>query len=273
MSTTTGSDRPRDPAGSPDSCIFLSRGGEPGGMNGGPADRTSVRVCGDEDAVASAVEAAGAEIRTDGAADAVVAVGEDALLGLAADPPAVPVIAVGAGGPLAVPDDEVDAAVSTFTADGARRVDHPVLGVRVSGDLVGRALADVSLVTSEPARISEYAVRSRGRPVTGFRADGVVVATPLGSVGYARAAGGPILGPGTGLGVVPVAPFATTFDTWVCRPDVELTVERDEGAVSLVLDDAVAREVAPHETVRIEVPTVVEFVVPPTADEWKSSNE
>ncbi|MFB6160742.1 MAG: ATP-NAD kinase [Haloferacaceae archaeon] len=243
-------------------------------MNGEPADGPSVRVRGD-DAVAAAVAEAGATLRPDGPADLLVAVGEDALLGLAADPPALPVLPVDdAGGPLVVPREAAVAAVAAFAAGDARRVEHPVLGVSVGDDHVGRALADVSLVTSEPARISEYAVESRGRPVAGFRADGVVVATPLGSAGYARAAGGPVLGPGTGLAVVPVAPFATTFDTWVRRAPVELSVERDEGRVSLVLDDAVVREVLPHEPVRVDVTTAVELVVPPVAgDEWKSSNE
>ncbi|MFC6763872.1 NAD(+)/NADH kinase, partial [Natrinema soli] len=48
-----------------------------------------------------------------------------------------------------------------------------------------RALFDVTLVTDEPARISEYGVRSRDESVATFRADGVVAATPAGSHGYA----------------------------------------------------------------------------------------
>lgn len=247
-------------------------------MNGDPDPdpELSVWVCGDDGvgAVGAAVEAAGATRQPRDDADLVVAVGEDALLGLTAEPPTLPVLPVDGGGPHAVAHDEIGEAIASVAAGTADRVEHPVLGVRVGDERAGRALADVSLVTSEPARISEYAIRTRNRPVADFRADGVVVATPLGSAGYARAAGGPVLDPGTGLAVVPVSPFATAFDTWVVRPPVALSIERDDGPVSLVVDDAATREVAPHATVDVDVAASVELVVPPVADdEWKSSNE
>ncbi|WP_126663084.1 NAD(+)/NADH kinase [Haloterrigena salifodinae] len=101
-----------------------------------------------------------------------------------------------------------------------------------------RALFDVTLVTDEPARISEYGVASRGDSVARFRADGVVVATAAGSDGYAGAVDAPHLSTAVdAVAVAPVAPFVTDTRRWVLPDDrLELTVERDEGPIALVAD-------------------------------------
>ena len=194
--------------------------------------------------------------------DAVVAVGESALLALVRADVDAPVLPVDAGpgyGGIAA-DDATDGgdgptpSVEALLAREFETASRAVLGVSVGGERVGRALADVMLVTTEPARISEYAVRSRGERVSRFRADGVVVSTPTGSHGYGRSAGGPLLEPESDVvGVVPVAPFAVDVDHWVVSADrpVELTVERDEGAVSLLLDDEAVRQVSPHTPVEV----------------------
>ncbi|UPV73461.1 ATP-NAD kinase [Halorussus limi] len=196
--------------------------------------------------------------------EAVIAVGETALLETVREGVEVPVLPVDAGpGYGGVDADAAATAVESLLADEFETVTRSVLSVAVGGERVGPAMADVMLVTAEPARISEYAVRSRGELVSRFRADGVVVSTPTGSHGYGRSAGGPILEPGTGVvGVVPVAPFAVDVDNWVVSAErpVELTVERDEGEVSLSLDDRQVRAVPPHTTVEVAEDGAVELV-------------
>lgn len=200
---------------------------------------------------------------------AVVAVGESALLSLVRNGVSVPVLPIDAGpGYGGVARDAATEAVETLVGDEFETVRRTLLSVSVGGERVGRALADVTLVTAEPARISEYAVRARDEEVSRFRADGVVVSTPTGSHGYGRSAGGPILQPDTGVvGVVPVAPFAVDVDHWVVSAErpVELTVERDEGAVSLLLDDRRARGVAPHTTVEVVEDGALELVRVPAS--------
>jgi NAD+ kinase len=190
--------------------------------------------------------------------EAVVAVGESALLGLVRAEAAaedVPVLPVAAGpGYEGVPADDAVSAVERLLDGAFETVPRTLLDVSVGGERVGPALADAMLVTSEPARISEYAVRSDGERVARFRADGVAVSTPTGSHGYGRSAGGPVLEPETGVvGVVPVAPFAVNVDHWVLSADgpVGLSVERDEGEVSLLLDDRRACTVPSDEAVSV----------------------
>jgi NAD+ kinase len=179
----------------------------------------------------------------------VVTAGEAALCGLADAPVDRPVLPVGAGlGLHGVPGPAATGAVEAVAAGDYRVCDHPTLELSVDGEPVAAAVLDASLITSEPARISEYAVRAGGDRVDRFRADGVVVATPAGSAGYASAAGGPLLGAGTGLAVAPVAAFSTAADAWVLVPPIELTVERDEGTVTLLADDREVRRIAHGET-------------------------
>lgn len=217
------------------------------------------------DALRGVVESAGGRLAREsvggatdasGTADAVVAVGESAVietaLETATDDDPTPVLPVGVGRHT-VPGTAAPDAVRQLLAGEAKTVEHPVVSVTVDGDDFGRALLDVALVTDEPARISEYGVGfPTGRKMS-IRADGIVVATPLGSDGYAGAAGGSVLEPATGLSVVPVSPFTTGAETWVVSGSVTLSVERDEEPVSFVVDGERAGAVPANEPIRIGV--------------------
>lgn len=192
------------------------------------------------------------DVATEGAF--VVAVGEPALLAVARAGPGVPVLPVAAGrGVRSVPRRAVDAAVEALLTGEFHRETHPVVTSRAADRTTARALQDVMLASGEPAQISEYTVRAGGERVARFRADGVVLATPAGSPGYARTAGGPVAPPGAGvLAVVPVSPFATDVDHWVVPVgDVTVAVERDETDVQLVADDRVVGLVDPDEPVHV----------------------
>lgn len=227
-----------------------------------------VGVVGEHPGVTEAVAAAGGRSLVGDAEDvlagdpgAVVAVGEPAVLALARAGVDVPVLPVGAGrGVRSVPGEAAPRAVERLLAGEWTAVEHPVLVARPAGV---RALMDLMLVTAEPARISEFTVRAGDEPVASFRADGVVVATPAGSAGYAGAAGGPVVAPGTGVvAVVPVAPFATDADHWVLPPgEVALTVARDDAPVELLADDRTVGEVDPGVPVTLPRDGVVTVAV------------
>lgn len=230
-----------------------------------------VKCVGDAD-LAAAVEAAGGEpVADDGPFEEValvVAVGEAAIVDLARRGVDAPVLPVDAGrGVRSVARDDAEVAVAHVLDGDFETVWHPVLSATVTGGDSGAAdgnddgpaggseggpttgtpaLFDVALMAAEPARISEFAVHRDGERVARFRADGVVASTPAGSVGYNRAADGPILAPGTDVvAVVPVAPFATHADRWVLpAEDVSLSVERDETPVELLVDGRTEATVA-----------------------------
>ncbi|ADB59984.1 sugar kinase-like protein [Haloterrigena turkmenica DSM 5511] len=128
-----------------------------------------------------------------------------------------------------------------------------------------RALFDVTLVTDEPARISEYGVASRGDSVATFRADGVVVATAAGSHGYAGAVDAPHLSRAVdAVAVAPVAPFVTDTRRWVLPDDrLELTVERDEGPIALVADGRRVTSVGVDARIAVSVADALETLSVP----------
>jgi NAD+ kinase len=220
-----------------------------------------VGVVDDHEAVVRAVETAGGVAHVGDAAEvvaaspaAVVAIGEDALVDLVVERPDAPVLPVAAGrGPRSVPGMAVEPAVASLVSDDYDPVDLPVLST-TAGETGAQAVFDLTLVTEEPARISEFTVRAAGERVDRFRADGVTVGTPAGSRGYTRAAGGPLVHTGTGVvAVVPIAPFATEVDDWILPEDaVELAVERDEAPVELLADGRSAGTVVASDPVTIQ---------------------
>ncbi|WP_231183579.1 ATP-NAD kinase [Haladaptatus sp. DYF46] len=192
----------------------------------------------------------------------VVAVGERAVTDLVRADASVPILPVDAGPGLeSVPPTDIEPAIADLLAGKWTTTGRPLLSATVDGEYVADALFEMTLVTSEPARISEYSVNVEDERVSQFRADAVVVATPTGSLGYARDAGGPVVEQGAGVvSVVPVAPFAIHVDDWILRGPVTLAVERDEDAVELLADDQSVRPVEPHEPVEITFDGVLELV-------------
>ena len=90
----------------------------------------------------------------------------------------------------------------TWYLDGSPRVEERMM-VQASvisesaGEphVVVHALNDVVLTRGAVARLLDIDTRIDGVLLTTYRADGLIVATPTGSTGYALAAGGPILHP------------------------------------------------------------------------------
>ncbi|MFC7134087.1 MULTISPECIES: ATP-NAD kinase [Salinibaculum] len=230
-----------------------------------------VGVVGDDASdAAAALTAAGAQpvvddpaTVLDAAPDAVVAVGEAGLLALVRRRPSVPVLPVdGGAGVRSVPAGRLDAAAGRLVDGDWTTERHPLLSVDADAGGGSLALYDAMAVTSEPAHISEFTVTAGDERVARFRADGLVVATPAGTRGYARAAGAPVIPPSAGvLAIVPVAPFATTLDHWVVpESTVSVTVERDDASVDVLADDRSVGVATVDDPVTVDTDGTVECV-------------
>ncbi len=103
-----------------------------------------------------------------------------------------------------------------FREDRRRRLDVTVQDGPHRGTY--RALNDAVLNKEAIARISTFSVSVGGEPVSRFRADGVIVATPTGSTAYNLSAGGPILHPQLPAVVVtPICPHTLSQRPLVVR--------------------------------------------------------
>jgi len=81
------------------------------------------------------------------------------------------------------------------------------------------ALNDVVAARGEVARLVYVDASIDGKPLTGYGADGVIVATATGSTGYSMAAGGPILHPqAEEFLLLPILPHLSSAYTLVLPP-------------------------------------------------------
>lgn len=148
-----------------------------------------------------------------GRVDAVMALGGDGTMlkvvreMAGGDTPLIGVNLGALGFMTSVAEDELGHAIECLAADdyrvcGRAMIETEVLrgGRRVSGC---RALNEV-LVKATSTRIVTLDVSVDGEPLTSYRCDGLMVATPTGSTGHSLSAGGPIVMPGTNVLVISV---------------------------------------------------------------------
>lgn len=163
--------------------------------------------------------------------DFVVLVGGDGtiLRALHRLPETVPVLGVDMGevGFLtnASPEDAEDLALDLldgFEVERRGRIRPAIAG----GEELPLAMNEAVVITSEPAKILDLAVRVDGREAERVRSDGMIVATPTGSTAYAMSAGGPIVDPRVDAAlVVPLAPFKLSARPLVVPGESKVEVE------------------------------------------------
>jgi NAD+ kinase len=114
-----------------------------------------------------------------------------------------------------------------------------LLGVVSSLAEAGQYLAvnDVVVNRGGATSLVDLEISLNDRFAYGFRADGVIVATPTGSTAYALSAGGPIMAPFVNaFTIVPIAPHALTNRPIVVADDsvIRITVARAREALASI---------------------------------------
>ncbi|MCL1846611.1 MAG: NAD(+)/NADH kinase [Coriobacteriia bacterium] len=99
------------------------------------------------------------------------------------------------------------------------------------------AVNELAVSRGHFGRIVELDLAINGTYITSVKGDGILVATPTGSTGYALSAGGPIISPAhEGLCVVPISPHSLTSRAIVTtRNDVVGIVPNQQNRQQLVL--------------------------------------
>lgn len=161
--------------------------------------------------------------------------GDGTLLALARHAPEnVPVIGVNVGTLGFITEirlDEFPAALERvlkgeFTAE--RRITLDVFVHGSMGERNYRVINDAVLNKGALARIVEMWVRVDKQFVSSFRADGMIVSTPMGSTAYNLSAGGPIIYPTVGsIVLTPICPHMLTNRPIVLPDSVEIEIGID----------------------------------------------
>ncbi len=105
-------------------------------------------------------------------------------------------------------------------------------------------LNDIVINKGALAQIVNLTVLVNDQPMTSYRADGLIIATPTGSTAYSLSAGGPIIHPSMhALVLSPICPFALTNRPIVVpdtsRITVKLSTRHEEEDVRITLDGKV----------------------------------
>jgi NAD+ kinase len=124
------------------------------------------------------------------------------------------------------------------------------------GKAIGRfrALNDVVITNGARARIISFAVAVDDLPLTTYRADGLIVATPTGSTGYSLSAGGPIVEPSLEVLLLsPISPHTLSNRPVVLRPGavVRITMPPAQQDALLTVDGQEAHPLAPGDVVTV----------------------
>ena len=99
----------------------------------------------------------------------------------------------------------------------------------------GEAVNDV-VVRGSMARLIKVGVVYGGERLGGFRADGMVVATPTGATAYSMSAGGPLVHPELQVfSITPICPFLCDFRPIVFPTDRPLDLGVEEATADVVL--------------------------------------
>ena len=161
----------------------------------------------------------------------------------------VPVLGVNLGtlGFLAdCPPDEAEATLGEIIAGRFRCIDHLMFECAVTrdGTVVQRELGlnETSLLAGPPFTMIEIALHVDGELATTYRADGLIVSTPVGSTAYNLSAGGPIVRKDLDAFVfTPLNPHTLTNRTVVDSANraYDLVVPRPNSGSACVVDGRV----------------------------------
>lgn len=118
-------------------------------------------------------------------------------------------------------------------------IERARLSVKLNESELPCAMNEAVIITSRPAKISQFKIHVDGKLMEEIRADGVVFATPTGSTAYAMSAGGPILDPRVeGIIIVPLAPYKLSSRPWVVPSwsIIKLELMREDKESMVVVD-------------------------------------
>jgi len=119
----------------------------------------------------------------------------------------------------------------------------------------GWALNDCVIIRGDNPHLISLQAKVGKRPLTHYRCDGLIVATPTGSTAYSLAAGGPIISPECNvLTITPICPQALTNRSVVVNSTerVEMKLESSSGPGVVQVDGMTLAKAAANTTVLAE---------------------
>ncbi|MCL5803664.1 MAG: NAD(+) kinase [Thermoplasmataceae archaeon] len=130
------------------------------------------------------------------------------------------------------------------------------LSVKINGVEVEECTNEVVIHTSKISKIRKFKIYVSDNFIDGTNADGVIVATPIGSTSYSYSAGGPLVLPSMDAMVISyLAPFGTRVRPIVASPaeTVRVKLVGKDQQCTVILDGQVEYPINSSDTVEISV--------------------
>ena len=118
----------------------------------------------------------------------------------------------------------------------------------------GWALNDALIVRGENPHLISISARIGERPLTNYRCDGLIVATPTGSTAYSLAAGGPIISPECNvLTITPICPQSLTNRSVVVSSTepIQMKLDAASGPGSVQVDGMTIARATPESIIHV----------------------
>src|SRR2546428_3928430 len=117
------------------------------------------------------------------------------------------------------------------------------------------ALNETTIVRGDNPHLISVDAKVGKRPLTQYRCDGLIVATPTGSTAYSLAAGGPIISPECNvLTVTPICPQSLTNRSVVVNSTepIELQLDATSGPAEVQVDGMKLAQLTPAGTIAVK---------------------
>ena len=157
-----------------------------------------------------------------------------------------------------VSSDDVEQAFADLAAGRFRHVDHLMLECDIlrDGKMIHRELGlnETSILAGPPFSMIEIALHVDGELATTYRADGLIVSTPVGSTAHNLSAGGPIVRKDLDAFIfTPLNPHTLTNRPVVdsSAREYELVVPRPNAGSACVVDGRVIAGLAAGDRIRV----------------------
>lgn len=118
------------------------------------------------------------------------------------------------------------------------------------------ALNDCVISQAAVNRMIEIQMQISSEPVTTYRGDGLIVATPTGSTAHSLSAGGPIVHPRLrALTLTPICPHTLTNRPLIVSPDEQIEMRTTGYNAALTIDGQESRPLDPEDRVLVRAAT------------------
>ncbi len=197
--------------------------------------------------------------------DSLIAVGGDGTLIRALKKYRCPILGIlygRVGFLFEVTQDNLEEKLEAFRKKQFFITERSMLSIRHNNKLIGEAVNETAIVTAKPSKLLNFEVFVDDRFAMKVWADGMIVATSVGSTSYALSCGGPIIDPKAHVfEITPLAPFKLSARPLVISKKSKVSLKIEDKEAIIASDGRKLSILKPNEILKVEKsPNIAKFI-------------